>query len=82
MFSNGPEHVNQNVNETDNERSPITGFRMFRRFGALVGNNSQATNFNEMADGYVEFGVSEAESSGRTLGNTSFLFYSEILKKF
>lgn len=76
MFSNGAEHVNQNVNETDNnERSPITGFRMFRRFGALVGNNRQTTNFNEMADGYVEFGVSEADSSGRTLGKYRFCFF-------
>lgn len=69
MYSNGAEQMNQNVNETDNERSPITGFQMFRRFGALVGNNNRHTsNLDEMADGYVEFGVSDAERSGRTLG--------------
>lgn len=68
MFANGAEHMGQNVNDTENERSPITGFRMFRRFGALVGNNRQSPDFNEMGDGYVEFGLPDGEQSGRTLG--------------
>lgn len=76
MYSNGAEQMNQNVNEPDNERSPITGFQMFRRFGALVSNNRSTSNLDEMADGYVEFGVSDAERSGRTLGTITIIFVS------
>lgn len=71
MFStsNSTDVINPNIIQAENERSPIAGgMRIFRRFGAMVGNNGHTTNSNSGTDGYVEFGISDTERSGRTLG--------------
>lgn len=82
MFStsNSTETINPNIIHAENERSPITGMRLFRRFGALVGSNSTSTN--SASDGYVEFGISDTERSGRTLGTFAGVFSPVALSMF
>lgn len=82
MFStsNSTDAVNPNIIQAENERSPITGLRIFRRFGALVGNNS--TSSTSVSDGYVEFGISETERTGRTLGTFAGVFSPVALSMF
>lgn len=82
MFStsNSTDHINPNVIQSETERSPITGMRIFRRFGALVGNHSSSSNSG--SDGYVEFGISDTERSGRTLGTFAGVFSPVALSMF
>lgn len=83
MFStsNSTDSINPNIIQAETERSPITGMRIFRRFGALVGNN-HSTSSNSGSDGYVEFGISDTERSGRTLGTFAGVFSPVALSMF
>lgn len=84
MFStsNSTDAINPNIIQAETtERSPITGMRIFRRFGAMVG-NSQSTSSNSVSDGYVEFGISDTERSGRTLGTFAGVFSPVALSMF
>lgn len=82
MFSvsNSTDSINPNIIQADSERSPITGMRIFRRFGAMVGNNSTPTSSG--SDGYVEFGISDTERTGRTLGTFAGVFSPVALSMF
>lgn len=82
MFSvsNSTDSINPNIIQADSERSPITGMRIFRRFGAMVGNNSTTTSSG--SDGYVEFGISDTERTGRTLGTFAGVFSPVALSMF
>lgn len=84
MFAN----TTNNVTEQENETSPITGsgFRLFRRFGALLGtgHGPETERSNTSADGYVEFGSSteHERSSSRTLGTFAGVFSPVALSMF
>lgn len=78
--SNSTDVINPNIINAESERSPISGMRIFRRFGALVGNNSSSTNSS--SDGYVEFGISDTERSGRTLDTFAGVFSPVALSMF
>lgn len=79
--SNSTDAINPNIIQAETERSPIAGMRIFRRFGALVGNNQSASS-NSASDGYVEFGISDTERSGRTLGTFAGVFSPVALSMF
>ncbi|XP_031617051.1 solute carrier family 12 member 9 isoform X2 [Contarinia nasturtii] len=83
MFStsNSTDAINPNIITAESERSPIAGMRIFRRFGALVGNN-HSTSSNSTNDGYVEFGISDTERTGRTLGTFAGVFSPVALSMF
>ncbi|XP_055299605.1 solute carrier family 12 member 9 isoform X2 [Sitodiplosis mosellana] len=83
MFStsNSTDAINPNIIQAETERSPIAGMRIFRQFGAMVG-NSQSTSSNSASDGYVEFGISDTERSGRTLGTFAGVFSPVALSMF
>lgn len=83
MFStsNSTDSINPNIIQAESERSPITGMRIFRRFGAMVGNNN-STSTNSGSDGYVEFGISDTERTGRTLGTFAGVFSPVALSMF
>lgn len=82
MFStsDSTDAINPNIVQAENERSPITGLKIFRRFGALVGSNS--ASMNSASDGYVEFGISDTERSVRTLGTFAGVFSPVALSMF
>lgn len=85
MFStsNSANSVNSaNVIRAENETSPIAGMRIFRRFGALVGNNGQTESTQSVNDGYVEFGISDTDRAGRTLGTFAGVFSPVALSMF
>lgn len=80
--SHSTDAINPNIIHAENERSPIAGMRIFRRFGALVGSNSTSSNSGD--DGYTEFGGirDDIEQSGRTLGTFAGVFSPVALSMF
>lgn len=79
--------INSTNNEAANETSPIAGsnLRIFRRFGAMLGrnsNSSEPTTQSSASDGYVEFGISDVDRTGRTLGTFAGVFSPVALSMF
>lgn len=68
--------------DTVNETVPIAGSNTnpFRRFGAMLGGNVESRT--SPSDGYVEFGMSDVEHSGRTLGTFAGVFSPVALSMF
>lgn len=87
MFAN-VNSTNSNSVDTENETSPIAAsgsFRLFRRFGAMIGSNASGDgvpNARSVSDGYVEFGISDTDRTGRTLGTFAGVFSPVALSMF
>ncbi|XP_055859334.1 solute carrier family 12 member 9 [Episyrphus balteatus] len=72
----------------NSETSPIASARsnMFQTFGSLFGNGGNAPMRRpptpQSADGYVEFGMTDPERNGRTLGTFAGVFSPVALSMF
>lgn len=73
-----PDVESRSTNNDLQETAPITGSptRIFNSFGSLFGSNRNPE------DGYVEFGTTDSESSGRTLGTFAGVFSPVALSMF
>lgn len=76
-----PDAESRSTNNDQPETEPITGSptRIFNNFGSLFTNNRNSRN---PEDGYVEFGTTDSESSGRTLGTFAGVFSPVALSMF
>lgn len=76
-----PDAESRSTINTLPETEPITGSptRIFNSFGSLFDTNRNSRN---PEDGYVEFGITDSERSGRTLGTFAGVFSPVALSMF